>query len=114
MNISTVRLYALSLPGATESPHHEMSSFRISGKIFATVPPSGAFLHVFVAEVEREYAVATESETCQKLFWGTSAVGLRIHLAKARPATVQRLLHCAWSGKAPRRLLKLHPAPILP
>jgi predicted DNA-binding protein (MmcQ/YjbR family) len=32
------REFALSLPGTSEEPHFDMSSFRVKGKIFATVP----------------------------------------------------------------------------
>lgn len=104
MNIEQARRYALSLPRVTEQPHHKYSSFRISGKIFATVPPDGLHLHVFVDEEEREYAVALYPAAFQKLSWGDAVVGLRVLLAEARPAAVQRLLHCAWSRKAPRKL----------
>lgn len=102
----------MALPGASESPHHKMSSFRVAGKIFATVPPDGLHLNVFVGEVEREYAVAVYPEACQKLSWGASVVGLRIALAQAKLAPVQRLLHCAWSLKAPRKLVAAHPNPM--
>ena len=108
MHIQQARLYALSLPGTCEQPHHRYSSFRVVGKIFATVPPDELHLHVFVDEVEREHALALAPAVYQKLFWGEAAVGLRILLAQAKPAEVQRLLHCAWLRKAPRKLL---PAP---
>ena len=45
-----MRAFALSLPATTEEPHFDMSSFRVRGKIFATVPPDGEHLHVFVDE----------------------------------------------------------------
>ena len=108
MNIEQVRAFAMQLPGTTESPHHKYSSFRVSGKIYSTVPPDGEHLHVFVDEVEREYALATAPEAFVKLFWGESAVGLRVFLPKARPAAVQRLLQCAWRRKAPRRLVEAY------
>jgi hypothetical protein len=38
---ATVRRLALSLPETTEEPHHDMTSFRVGGKIFATVTPRG-------------------------------------------------------------------------
>ena len=104
MNIEQARSYALSLPRVTEQPHHKYSSFRISGKIFATVPPDGLHLHVFVDEPEREYALAMYPAAFQKLSWGEAVVGLRVLLAEARPASVQRLLHSAWSRKAPKKL----------
>lgn len=43
------RRFALSLPEATEEPHFDKASFRVRGRIFATVPPDGQHLHVFVA-----------------------------------------------------------------
>jgi hypothetical protein len=114
MNIDQARHYALSLPNTTEAPHHKYSSFRIGGKIFATVPPDGLHLHVFVDEEDREHSIALSPSTYQKLFWGDAAVGLRIVLSEAKPAAVQRLLHCAWSRKASRRLAAAHPNPMLP
>jgi hypothetical protein len=114
MNIDQARTYALSLPKAAEAPHHKYSSFRVGGKIFATVPPDGLHLHVFVDEIDREYALAIAPGAYQKLFWGEAAVGLRVLLAEAKPAAVQRLLHCAWSRKASKRLAAAHPTPMQP
>ena len=54
MKLEQARRFALSLPEVVEAPHHELSSFRIRGKIFATVPPDGKHLHVFVDEQQRE------------------------------------------------------------
>jgi hypothetical protein len=114
MNIAQARSYALALPRATESPHHKYSSFRVAGKIFATVPPDGEHLHVFVDEVEREYALALSPDAFSKLFWGESAVGLRIVLARAKAPAVKRLLHCAWLRKAPRKLADAQPNAMSP
>ena len=50
MRLETARRFALSLPETTEQPHFEKSSFRVKGKIFATVPVGGKALHVFVGE----------------------------------------------------------------
>ena len=47
-SLERARAFALSLPEATEEPHHDMSSFRVRGKIFATVPPDGEHLHVYL------------------------------------------------------------------
>ena len=59
MKIETVRNFALSLE-TTEEPHFDKSSFRVKGKIFATVPPGGRHLHVHVDPAER--AALLESE----------------------------------------------------
>jgi hypothetical protein len=112
MNIAQARHYALSLPKTTEAPHHKYSSFRVGGKIYATVPPDGEHLHVFVDEVEREHAIALAPDAFEKLFWGESAVGLRVTLGAAKAAAVERLLHCAWCRKAPKKLVEQHPNPM--
>ena len=41
MKLATIRTHALSLEAVTEEPHHTYSSFRVRGKIFATLPPVG-------------------------------------------------------------------------
>lgn len=104
MNVEDVRRYALSLPETTEAPHFQSSSFRIRGKIIATVPPDGGYLHVFVSDEERELALATEPAFLEKLYWGARVAGLRVVLAKAKPGVVQRLLRQAWTHKAPNSL----------
>ena len=103
MKLEQVRLFALSLPEAVEAPHHEASSFRVRGKIFATVPPDGAHLHVFVDQHDREAALA--AGVGEPLRWGAKVVGVRIALAQARGPVVRGLLHAAWAAKAPRALL---------
>ena len=106
MKIDRVRRFALSLPEAAEAPHFDYASFRVGGKIFATVPPDAAHLHVFVGEEWREPALALHPGFIEKLPWGNKVVGLRIALAKAEPAAVEALLRHAWAAKAPKRLLK--------
>jgi hypothetical protein len=105
MKIEAVRRLALALPEANEEPHFESSSFRIRGKIFATVPPQGGILHVFVTEEERELALALEPDFLERLHWGNKVVGLRVILARAKPKVVASLLHQSWVRKAPKSLL---------
>jgi YjbR len=63
---------ALSFPEATEQPHHDMGSFRVRGKIFATVP-NKRHLHVSVDEHESRAAAAEDSEAFELLWWGEEA-----------------------------------------
>ena len=105
MKLDRVRRFALSLPEAVEAPHFDYASFRVAGKIFATVPPDQAHVHVFVGEEQREPALALHSAFVEKLPWGSKIVGLRIALAKAQPGVVEALLRQAWATKAPKRLL---------
>ena len=104
MRIAQVRGFALSLPEMTEAPHFQYASFRIRGKIIATVPPGEAFLHVFLSDEERDLALAMEPGFIEKLYWGKRVTGLRIVLAKAKPGVVKRLLVQAWMRKAPKSL----------
>lgn len=104
MKIAAVRRHALSLPQATEAPHFNYSSFRVSGKIFVTVPPDEQHIHVFIGEDVREQALAMDPEFLEKLTWGAKVVGLRVRLADATPAVVRRLVEAAWAQRAPKRL----------
>ena len=104
MRIAQVRGFALSLPEVTEEPHFQLASFRIRGKIIATIPPGDAFLHVFVSDEERDLALAMEPGFIEKLYWGERIAGVRVVLAKAKPGVVKRLLVQAWMRKAPKIL----------
>ena len=87
------REFALSLPGVSEQPHFDKSSFRVNGKIFVTVPPGEAYLHVFVDEAETEASVAEDPAAFAPLLWGTKQRGLRVTLAAvdgAPPGGVDR------------------------
>jgi Uncharacterized protein conserved in bacteria len=104
MKIAQARRFALSLPQVTEEPHFQYTSFRVRGKIFATAPPDGKHLHVFVADDALEIALALDPAFLEALHWGKKVVGLRIALDKAKPAVVEKLLAQAWSRKAPKSL----------
>ena len=104
MKIGDVRRIAMSLPEVTEEPHFEYTSFRVRGKIFATAPPNGEHVHVFIADGERDPAIAMEPQFLEKLFWGGKVRGLRVVLRKAKPRVVAELLRRAWTHKAPKTL----------
>ena len=98
------RKLALSLPEATEQPHFQMWSFRVRGKIFATVPTEGDQLHVFVDDDAVRAAVQSDPKAFAELWWGKKLAGVRVSLAKAKPAAVRELLQASWQRKAPKRL----------
>lgn len=102
MRFSTVRTFALALPGASEAPHHHYASFRVGGKIFVTVPPDQQSINVFIPEARREEVLALYSGFAEKLLWGAKVVGVRLHLADADATTVKQLVQEAWAHKAPR------------
>lgn len=105
MTIAQVRRFALSLPETTEEPHFLYTSFRVRGKIFATAPPGGEYLHVFVSEPVRNRSLIAEPDFLEELRWGKKVAGLRVLLTAAKVNVVHALLREAWSGKAPKRLV---------
>jgi hypothetical protein len=100
-----VREFALSLPGVSEQPHFEKSSFRVNGKIFVTAPPGEAYLHVFVGEAETQASVAENPAAFAPLLWGTKQRGLRVTLAAVDDARLEELIEESWRRKAPKRRL---------
>ncbi|MDJ0842464.1 MAG: MmcQ/YjbR family DNA-binding protein [Acidobacteriota bacterium] len=104
VNIDEVRILVMSLPEVIEEPHHKMISFRVRGKIFATVPPGGEHLHIFVGEEDRE-RIITIDPAFEKLWWGSKVAGVRVDLARGRSASITEMLHLAWCRKAPKRLV---------
>lgn len=108
-DLSQAREFALSLPGTSEEPHFDMTSFRVRGKIFATAPADETRLHVFVDESEVATTVAEQPGAAlprafEALVWGQRVRGLRVLLAAAPDDRVRELLAEAWRRKAGRRL----------
>ena len=73
-DLAEARRLALSLPEVTEEPHFDMTSFRVRGKIFVTVPPEGTRLHVFVDPVEVEAYVPQDPAAFEPLHWESGSV----------------------------------------
>jgi hypothetical protein len=105
MKLAAARKFALSLPETTEEPHFELWSFRVRGKIFATAPPEGRHLHVFVGDDAVRAAVSSDPAAFEELRWGKKLAGVRVNLTSARPAMVRDLLVMSWRRKAPKRLV---------
>ncbi|MBL8516955.1 MAG: MmcQ/YjbR family DNA-binding protein [Betaproteobacteria bacterium] len=101
MRHATARNFALSLPGVIEAPHHDYNSWRVgkAKRIFVTIPPDEAHLHIFVDDATREEALVMHAAFAEKLLWGGKVVGLRVNLDKAESAIVKRLIRQAWSHK---------------
>ena len=103
MDAEGVRKLALGLPDATEAPHFHFTSFRIGGRIFATMPPGSDLLHIFVPDEDREVAVAAHPGTCEALHWGKRTVGLRVDLTRAGDELIEDLIRAAYEAKAQAR-----------
>ena len=99
MRLSQVRKQALALEAVTEEPHHDYSSFRVRGKIFMTIPPDGEHIHFFVPVELQDEMVALYPDFAEKLFWGSKALGVRVHLPLAVPAVVRSLVTAAYEAR---------------
>jgi hypothetical protein len=100
-----VRKLALSLPESTQQPHHDMTSFRVRGKIFATMRPDGGRLHAFLPEQDVATYCAEFPDAVEELWWGKKIRGCRVVLARADRVLVREVLSEAWAHKAPKSLL---------
>jgi hypothetical protein len=97
--------FALSLPEAVEQDHHGLPSFRVRGKIFATVPDPD-HLRVMVDEGEIRASVAEDPAAFAEFWWGRRLACLVVDLRVAPPDQVRELLTEAWRRRAPRTLVR--------
>lgn len=97
--------FALSLPEAAQQDHHGLPSFRVRGKIFATVPDDD-HLRVMVDEGEIRAAAAEDPAAFAEFWWGSRLSCVVVDLRAAPPDQVRELLTEAWRRKAPKRLVQ--------
>ena len=108
MTADEARAAALDLPEAVEQDHHGFPSFRVRGKIFATMPDA-SHLHVMLGEDGIRMAVAENAAWCVEQWWGKRLAAARVTLPEADGEIVTELLTDAWRLKAPASLRKAHP-----
>jgi hypothetical protein len=95
------RSLALSLPEAVEQDHHGRPSFRVGGKIFATLW-SNERMNVMVDEGGVRTAVYRAPDVCEEIWWGKRLAAVGVSLARADRELLTELLTDAWEHKAPR------------
>ena len=98
------RALALALPEAVEQDHHGRPSFRVGGRIFATLWNEGR-LNVMLDEGGIRTAIDAAPEACEEVFWGKRLAAAGVTLARIDRAQLGELLMDAWEQKAPKRLL---------
>ena len=94
-----VRAWALALPGAVEKDHHGFPSFRVAGRIFATLPDEG-HLNVMLEEAGIRAGLEAHGDCCEAQLWGARLAALRVDLSAADAARVQDWLADAWDRRA--------------
>ena len=100
------RELALALPEAAEQDHHGFPSFRVGGKIFATLRDEG-YMNVMLDEAGIRTAVEAEPQTCEEVWWGKKLAAVRVDLGRGDRELLADLLEDAWEGRAPKRLHEL-------
>ena len=96
------RRLALSLPEAVEQDHHGRPSFRVAGRIFATLWDE-EHMNVMLDEPGIRTAVQAHPEACAEVMWGKRLAAARVNLPAAEADLLAELLADAWEGKAPAR-----------
>ncbi|MGO9753521.1 MAG: MmcQ/YjbR family DNA-binding protein [Solirubrobacteraceae bacterium] len=99
-----VRQLALALPEVIEQDHHGRPSFRVSGRIFATLWDQ-EHMNVMLDEAGIRTAAEARPGICEAFWWGKRLRAARVDLALADEQLIRELLADAWEQKAPKRLL---------
>jgi hypothetical protein len=97
------RAVALSMPEAIEQDHHGRPSFRVGGKIFATLGNDDR-MNVMLDEGGILTAVESAPECCEQVWWGKRLAAVGVTLSRVEPELLRELLSDAWEDKAARRL----------
>jgi hypothetical protein len=103
MTTDDARKLALALPDAVEQDHHGRPSFRVGGKIFATLWDA-EHLNVMLDEGGILTAVQANPGVCEEVHWGKRLAAVRVDLDHADASLVKGLLEDAWETKSGRRL----------
>jgi hypothetical protein len=94
------RADALALREAVEQDHHGKPSFRVGGKIFATLW-SDERMNVMLDEGGILTAVDAAPEVCEEVWWGKRLAAVGVRLTSVEREFLRDLLADAWEGKAP-------------
>jgi hypothetical protein len=97
------RAAARALPEAVEADHRGRASFRVGGRIFATVPAPGR-LNVMFDEAGIRTYVERDRRAYSEVWWGKRLAAVAVELAHVEPAALGELLADAWEQKAAARL----------
>jgi hypothetical protein len=100
-----VRQLALALPKTVEMDHHGRPSFRVSGRIFATLWDE-SHMNVMLDEPGIHTAVQGNADACEEFWWGRRLRAVHVSLDRAGEALASALLVDAWEQRAPKRLRK--------
>ncbi len=104
VSVAQARRLALALPEAVEQDHHGRPSFRVGGKIFATLWDD-EHMNVMLDEGGILTTVHEDPRTYEEVWWGKKLAAVRVNLPRAESKALEQLLTEAWELRAPKRLL---------
>ncbi len=104
MTADQARSLALALPEAVEQDHHGRPSFRVNGKIFATLRDE-RHMNVMLDEGGVLQAVQEHPDACEEVWWGKRLTAVRVDRSSVKPPQLEQMLREAWELRAPKRLL---------
>lgn len=101
-----VRKLALSLPEAKEQDHWGNPSFRVKGKIFATLQVKEKTAVLKMSPEEQSTFADVEPDAFEKIAWGKQT-WTRVLLPKVKKALFEQLMVSAWRRVAPKKVAAL-------
>ncbi len=101
-----IRALALAFPEAVEADHHGFPSFRVLGKIFATMRAEPVRLMVKLDPEDQANFIAAHPDlvTAVPGYWGRKG-STYVDAGAAEESLVETLLTLAWRNAAPKRLV---------
>ena len=102
----TARKLALALPEAEELPHFDKPSFRVRGKIFATLSAPDARVTLKLSPADQMALTTLDGEAIRAVEGYSGRSGwTEVKLEQTHAEQLQGLLLQSWRQVAPRRLI---------
>jgi len=95
VSTNDARAAALSLPEAVEQDHHGRPSFRVGGKIFATLW-NDERMNVMLDEGGILTAIDSAPDACEQVWWGKRLAAVGVNLSRVDRQFLEELLMDAW------------------
>ena len=104
-----IRRLALSLPEALEHPHFDRASFRVRGKIFVTLPPTGedgvCKVVLKLPALVKESLQQTDPAAIVSLGNWDKGGWTQLDIGRMDAARLADLIRLAWRQVAPKTLI---------
>ena len=105
ISIPTYRSLALSFPEVVESPHFELTSFRVRKKIFTTLSEKDSRIMIKLSPLDQSVFCAFDKEVIYPVpgSWGKGGATY-VQLKKIKKSMLRDMLTLAYCQAAPKSL----------